>query len=285
MYQDQSQDEYFFSGTFGDAYVALCKLDSIAQQQSRKLRRLCRFPGFDKKIGELAALFNGISYQEEYIHFETNDQMRVFAFENRDRYINIFFDGNGRGNEPDDPEGIVYNPYPNLNLRRPSFNNEKKHVGIQLKSGGRAEKQRRLDIKWISEFAQVTKGEQIDIHLFGLPNDLSAGDLEAIDHMPSHVKSHIDNDFTDWLGHLAAVDYLIAPEGLATFFALSQKVPTIVLYNEKEAVLRLAKEWHNHALCMRPIIVNDNEGMNRWMPMPPQQALSVVLSRLAPERC
>ena len=87
--------EFYFSGTVGDAFIAMCKLRTLGRPYT--IRRLCRIPGSDSVIRNVAALFTECTYVEPYLHFDTIPAMRDFAYSVAGRYVNIFFDGDGRG--------------------------------------------------------------------------------------------------------------------------------------------------------------------------------------------
>lgn len=230
-------------------------------------------------------MFNGIVYSKDYMHFDQIDQMRVYAYKNQNRYINIFFDGDGRGNEPDDPPEIIYNPFPRLKFHKPELDKSRTNIGIQLNSGSRAANRRSIDISWIADFVDLVAKSNMNIFILGTGDGYSHEELALLDTLPPHAHNIVGNAFSDWLGYLGSLDYLIAPEGVAAFFALSQKVPSLVMYSQNDAILRLAKEWRTNATCLRPIIKEDSVGKQRWAPMQAGQAASLILSRFNPDRC
>ncbi len=88
--------------------------------------------------------------------------------------------------------------------------------------------------------------------------------------------------FEEWVAILAALDLLIAPEGLATFLALSQRVPTLALYLAPDAVLRMQVAWRRSAVCLRPGLRCD-DARSRWVLPETAQLAAAVLARLDPD--
>jgi ADP-heptose:LPS heptosyltransferase len=275
------QPAFLFSGTLGDAYIALCKLDSRPDRFPCTLQRMCRDAGSDVAISELASLFANVEYLPEFIQFETIPEMRDYAFAHARQYISIFFDGHGRGNEPDDAGGIAFNPYPKLDLMRPPLSTNAPHVGIQMHSGSRAEDQRRLDIDWVMDIAELLAESKVETVLLGTGDPFERTELERLRELPPSATNLIGcTSLLEWLGYLSAMDYVISPDGLAAFFAMSQRVPTLMAFQENLAVLRLHESWRANAVTLRPhVSIN-----GAWIPLEAEQATTLVLSRIDPDR-
>lgn len=274
--------EYLFSGTLGDSFIAFCKLYSRARGTPCALRRICRHAGSDAQIAEVARLFHNIEYREEFIQFDNIVEMRKYAFGQAARYINIFWDGNGRDNEPNDPPGFEFTEFPQLNLEPQKHSGNAKHIGIQLHSGSRAENQRGLDIPWIESFCSLIATANVDITIFGSGLGYDSTEIDSLNSLPHNVTNLVGGRFDQWVNGLAGVDFLIAPEGFAPFFALSQRIPCLVLYKENLALMRMPQAWRNNAICVHPQIVETYSGVSRWRPFEPDQVARIVLARFDP---
>jgi hypothetical protein len=273
--------EHLFSGTIGDAFVALCKLMSRPDLAPFRLRRMCRHAGSDATIGRLVALFPGVDYEPDFHRFATVGEMRDYAFANSDRYLNIFADGDGRGNEPDDPPGFTMTPHPDLRLAPGLARPPAPVVGIHLHSGTPTSGPRILATDTVAELCSALGDADVRVVLLGTGDVYDAAELARLADLPPNVTNLVGRDtFEQWVAMLAVLDLLIAPEGLATFLALSQRVPTLVLYQTPAAILRMPAEWRQLAVCVRPTI-RPGDARSRWM-LPATGLATAVLARLDP---
>lgn len=278
---------FYFSGTIGDAYIALCKLYDYALKTPCQLRRLCRTIGADPLIEEICKLFPNIEYVQPYIHFNSISEMRSFAEENRERYINIFYDGNGRGNEPDDPGFLNFSSFPKLNLPVSPKDTAVTKIGIQLNSGSRKENSKLLDINWVDEFCAHLHHRTLEVYVFGSGNYFSDSELNALTGLPSNVFNLFNKtSINKWLSGVASLDFFISPEGFPAFWALSQKVPSLIFYKGTDAVLRMSKFWRNMAICIK-VEQESHDHLSghtsRIYPLHPAHAASIVLTKLLPD--
>jgi ADP-heptose:LPS heptosyltransferase len=273
--------EYLFSGTLGDAYIALCKIAARARCRPCLLRRLDRQPGIDPTIARVARLFPGVEYVEDYLHFETLEAMRHYAFASADRYINIFWDRDGRGNEPDDPPDLKFTAFPKFDLPRAALQGRRMRIGVQVHSGIRPDAPRVLSIPWIVELCRLLSAADLQLLLFGTGVVLSAEEHQALATLSNNCINLIGStDLLEWLGCLRELNYLISIDGFAAYFALSQRVPTLVVFREREAVLRMAPPWRSIATCMWPRAIEQTRDGSRWVPLEPQLAASFLLAKL-----
>jgi ADP-heptose:LPS heptosyltransferase len=230
-------------------------------------------------------MFRNIEYVPNFTQFETIELLREYAFENAERYINIFFDGDGRQTEPNDPPHLGFTVYPDIDLPRIS---SKKQPGfslvIQLHSGARPENQRGLDISWIVNVCRALARTEIRVVILGTGAGYSSSELLALKSLPPHVTTLVGaTKIVEWLSIIASADYLITPEGLASFFALSQRVPAIVLYDEVFALLRMPRQWREASICVRPTLTFNHGSTARWLPFSVRKTVSILLARLDPE--
>lgn len=276
--------EYLFSGTVGDAYIALCKLVKIARATGCSLRRLCRHSGSDHAIAQLAELFPGVSYSTNFHKFDTIPEMRDYAFSQASRYVNIYWDGRGRDNEPDDAPGVIFTPYPKLLLKKKRLTRRRRLVAIQLNSGSRAGCRRLLDIEWVLDFCRALERSEIAVLILGTAEGYSEEELLLLKSLPFGSDNMVGpSSIKSWLEFVCGVDLLIAPEGVVTFFALSQRVPTLVAFEDPSALLRMPQQWRNNAICMRPCLHARHDTSVRWIPHSATDLADIVLARLDPE--
>jgi ADP-heptose:LPS heptosyltransferase len=280
MHPMSPEASFLFSGTVGDAYVALCKLAQRALKAPCTLQRLSRHPG-DALPAALARLFPGVTYVEPYVHFDTIEDMRVYAYAHAHRYTNIYFDGDGRGLEPDDPPGVELCPYPELALAPAVRDRSRPRVGIQLHSGSIPATCKRLELAWVTELAERLHAADVEVVLTGTGAGYDPAALAELPRRPGVTSLVGALDVPEWLAELAALDLLVSPEGCAVFFASSQRVPCLTFYDDAKALLRMAPPWRDRNVCMR---LPDRPPAGFLRPIPAAAAASIVLAKIAPER-
>jgi hypothetical protein len=275
--------EHLFSGTVGDAFVALCKLVSRPDLAPFRLRRMCRHRGAEATIARLVSLFPEVDFDPDLLQFDTIEEMRDYAFANCARYLNIFADGDGRGNEPDDPPGFTMMPHPSLSLMSDVAMPAPPVVGVHLHSGSPASGPRVLSTHTVAEFCNAMRNTDIRVVLFGTGNVYDAAELAVLDdELPGNVTNLVGRDtFEIWVAMLARLDLLIAPDGLAGFLALSQRVPTFVLFRTPDAILRMPVEWRHNAVCVQPEL-RLVDSRSRWMLPEAATLATAVMARLDP---
>ena len=286
MSQDDEGDalEYLFSGAVGDSFVAMCKLAAGSPTPPRRLRRMCLHAGPDPTITRVAALFPQVTYEPDFIRFETIAEMREFAFANRNRYLNIFADGNGRGNEPDDPPGFTIEPFPELELSDGGAADLPSPVlGIHLHSGTPASGLRVLAAQSVAALCEALSDSSVRVVLFGTGDPVTDAELDHLDDLGAHVTNMIGRDtFGEWVRMLTEVDLLITPEGFPAFLAMSQRVPTLALFTRADAVLRMPPEWRARSVCVRPHLSGDSHAP-RWELPEPVALGRTMLARFDPD--
>ncbi len=282
---DSGDAPYLFSGTVGDAYVALCKLHRRARQRPCSLRRMSRHGG-DAMVAQLCDLFEGVTYVEPSLHFDRIEDMRTYAFDHARRYTNIYADGEGRGLEPDDPPEAALCDFPTLTLQPAARTRGRLRVGIQLHSGSIAATSKRLDPTWVAQLAHKLADAGLEVVLLGTGGGYEPEQLQRLPGEDEPGERAIDNlvgrtEFRDWLSHLAALDMLVSPEGCSVFFASSQRVPCLAFYDDVNALLRMAPAWRRQGIFVR--FGDEQRTADRLLqPMSASQAASIVLARLDP---
>jgi glycosyltransferase involved in cell wall biosynthesis len=277
---DDGDGTYYFSGAVGDGYIALCKLASSGKPA--RLRRLCRFAGADQHLTFISQFFPNITYDPNFIKFDTIADMASFAFGRQPRYINIFADGNGRGREPDDPPEcssyaapVGVRPVLPVEVNNPV-------VGIHLHSGVIAGLQRALDVAFVADLCARLSGLDITVLLLGTGDVYEESELGELEDLGPNVINLVGKDTIEiWTSCLAALDLLIAPDGLATFFALSCGVPAVVFYQAPDVVIRSPSEWRRIA-SFRSVGGGEITPSGRWHPDRPDEVVQIVQTRLDP---
>lgn len=269
---------FFFSGTIGDAYIAFCKLVEYAKIEPCSIQRICRISGSDHIIQDICNAFPNLNYIQPYLHFETIPEMREFAEAHKNKYINIFYDGNGRGNEPNDPSFLTFTPFPKVNLPLISKTKSKYLIGIQLNSGSREGNRKLLNIQWVVDVCNLLSYKEIEILILGTTESFEKDQLEILESISSNVICHYDHSILEWMGYIASLDFLITPEGFPAFWGLSQKVPSIVFYHEVEAILRMHVEWRKIVIAIKLSNINGT-----FYPIDPTHVASIILAKLLPD--
>lgn len=270
---------YYFSGTVGDAFVAMCKLSTLGRPYT--LRRLCRHPVGDSTIERLSRMFAGCRYVTPYIHFDTIEEMRTYAFRHAGHYVNIYFDGDGRGGEPDDPPGVRFDPHPTYvrSAQTEPAVVDDRHVVVHLHAGARPDSPRAFDTGWVRELCDSLRPASYQIVLTGTGECYTEAELRRLPQSSRQVINLVGRDtFEQWIDLLSSADLAVLPEGLPAFMTLSQGVPAIVFYQDESAVQRMPYEWRRLATFVRI----DDAIESRWAPLAVRSLSEGIKAVVAP---
>jgi len=237
--------EFSASGTLGDVFIVFCKLCGYHKRTGKhvRLHRYSRFPELDAPIGEFFDLISYIEYVTPS-HVVGSD---INSIEDCKRlgepHVSEFWDGDGRGNFTDDPEDVVFEPFPSIELQPEELPSERLKVGIQLFSGKVGGNFKGFSLRWITGLRRWLPESEVDVYLFGVEGVYSRKKVEKLCHENKIVNLVGQLDFVDWLRHIKAMDFFITPEGFSSFFAMSQKVKTLVVYVDYGMIGRIHPEW------------------------------------------
>jgi len=244
--------DILFSGTLGDAFIVICKVYNIHQKTGERfnLFRYSIWPGMDSPIRQLTELTGFIEYPEKCRTVKNVGETIREVVRAKEPYINPSWNGYTPESWNQDPDGINMEPFPSLNLDSWHKENTKNRIGIQLHSGQVGGNFKGLSLNWVDRILKFIPRNEYEIHFFGTGDGLNQRKINRIclDH---GINNHIGKtDFKQWLSMLAGLDFLITPEGFPAFFAMSQRVKTLVFYTDYQILGRVHPEWRKRNILM-----------------------------------
>jgi hypothetical protein len=221
-----------FGGTLGDAFVVVCKLYSD-HKRTGKVFRVLRYdtdPRLDKQIKLLFKSTGYTEYLDPCIVFPDVDSMNKEILKKEVPYIEAKWNPTEYESYPFDYSAI--DPFPAFTLPPADLDRSNKNIGIQLFGGSEGFNFRGFSLPWLAKLRNHVPRETMNLFLFGTPSPFyDPAQIEAV-----CARNKITNligriSFLEWLTYLQSMNLLFSTEGFSAFFAMSQKVPT-VMYNQ-----------------------------------------------------
>lgn len=244
--------EFSTSGTLGDVFIVFCKLAGYHKQTDNRIRlhRYSRSPELDGPLNEFFKLIPYIEYvtPSNVIGSDINsiDDCRKL----KEPHIVEFWDGNGRGNFTDDPEDVVFEPFPLIELPPAELYSGRIKLGFQLYSGKIGGNFKGFSLDWIKQIRDWLPQSDVDVYLFGMSGGYDKDKIEKICNKHSIINMVGKLNFIDWLRYIKSMDFFITPEGFPAFFAMSQKVKTLTFYTDYGMIGRIHPEWRNKNILL-----------------------------------
>lgn len=239
---------YIFSGTLGDAFIVACKLHSIKSLKLVRVRRISRWTNMDTLIKDMFDLFDGIEYEIPCEKFENeSDRIHKIKYSNR-KYIDVSWDNSDKRVPSEINENLEMQPFPNLKIDVFHKKHASKVIGLQVNSGKKGGNYKHFDFETVQKLVKLVTGQGWQLKIFG--TDLNIGNkIELMSRGNTNISNYIGKaSFKQWLSELKQVDFFITPEGFPAFFAMSQKIRTIVFYNDIEVLKRIHPQWKNYSI-------------------------------------
>lgn len=251
---------FYSGGTLGDAYIIACKLYDYHKRTGKRIKlfRYTCHHGLDSIVSQLFEYFPFI--QDHTIHCKGIEDVcdRLEKISKIHPIINSNADGKAPEGYPfeKDPDCIRMEPFPKLDIPKYS-RGEKKRVGIQIQSGSHGG--RGFSIRWIRKVLRYLSGREYEVVLMGHNYDQKEK-IRGL--METYKFSDYVNkgDFDDWLSLIKSCDYFVSFEGFASFFAMSQKVKTLMFNQYRYPIAAIHEEWLTHSLVVE---LNKNKYINR----------------------
>jgi len=242
---DQSKvDTFVAGGTLGDMYVIFCKLFDYHRRTGKRVR-LIRYSCATELDGAINQLFKLAPYVElepcrktssnDETVVRINDATRNFAF------INNIFDGRSGGQRCVSadktleghtvPEYIRMEPFPTIDIPLCDLGADRFHIGVQLHCGSFGRNFRGFSLKWLAKLSRKLKNLKTTIHVLGTGDGYEKSELKQLNRIPNVQNWAGETSFSEWLSLMKSMNTFISLEGFPAFFAMSQKVPTI-LYDQ-----------------------------------------------------
>lgn len=249
-------DKYVVSGTLGDMFAVFCKLYRLRKEgftSDITLKYLTTYSEFYPLLQKLFSLIENINIQKPVICFSNEDNNRKILDTVKNEnipYIGVMPDGSQDGIGLADPSYIHMEPYPEVNIQPGELHDGSYKIGIQLHSGKVGGNFKGFSLPWIVRIRKLLNKDKFEMYLFGTGDGYSLTKL-------SHVceKYRIRNlvgktEFMEWLSYIKSMDFFITPEGFSAFYAMSQKIRSLVFYTDYQILGRVHPEWKKRNIIL-----------------------------------
>lgn len=290
--QNQSEIETFVTGgTLGDAYIVFCKLFDYHRRTAKQIR-LIRYSSTTELDEAITQLFKAAPYvqlepcRRTNSIKETDDSIKKAAEDVS--FINQMYNGRDDGIGLTDSEYMKMEPYPTFDVPVPELNSDKFNIGVQLHSGKVNGNFKGFALRWLAAVRSWLPQEEFDVYLFGTGAGYNMKRVARFCKRYS-IRNYVGKtDFFEWLGYIKAMGFFITPEGFSAFFAMSQRVRSLVFYTDYRILGRVHPNWRRENIIMsvgqetlvgRIInrICRDTIGRNRLLrPLHPAQIRSLM---------
>jgi hypothetical protein len=242
-------DKYVVSGTLGDMFSVFCKLYGLRKDGFKKKIRLKYFtthPEFYPLIEKLFRNIDDVSIDKPIASSsaEDNDAQVLFSIKNDNLpYIGIMANGSQDGIGQADPSYIHLEPYPEMNIQSVELPDGSYKIGIQLHSGKVGGNFKGFSLSWIVRVRKLLNKDKFDMYLFGTGDGYS---VEKINQVCDkyRIRNLIGKtEFMEWVSYIKSMDFFITPEGFSAFYAMSQKIRSLVFYTDYQILGRVHPEW------------------------------------------
>ncbi|MBU3621119.1 hypothetical protein [Polynucleobacter sp. CS-Odin-A6] len=249
----EEQAYFYTGGTLGDAFIVACKLYKY-HSDTAKICKLIRFTSHPSEDSSVQALYKYFPYisTESVLCNGIDDEIKKLESASK---VLIPINSRADGKAPQglkffqDPDYIRMDPFPKLSLKVEK-SNILKRVVIQVQSGKQRENYKFFDKSWLRKLVDyLATSEDLEIILVG---KVEAGEnfyeeLAKTQDRRSYNKRIINlvnkTTLEEWLCVIAAADFFISPEGFAAFFAMSQRVRSLVFFTDYQVIDRIPIEW------------------------------------------
>ncbi|MBN2373084.1 hypothetical protein JXL19_04790 [bacterium] len=248
-------ERFCFSGTLGDAFIVYCKLYDHWKKTGKniKLTRYDRNVYFDNPISELFAVTPFIEYQIPCIYVKNKNELIQKIKSPEMPYINAcWFSQNDPF--PQDPPYIKMDPYPESFIE--PFKNighdPKINIGIQLHSGKRKTNFKGFSIAWLKSLRRILPDSRYNILLLGTGDGYNKKRLDLFCRERSITNLVGKLPIKEWLRNILSLDFFITFEGFAAFFAMSQRIHSLVFYTTNRILVSVHPAWRkdNHIIML-----------------------------------
>ncbi|RJQ17488.1 MAG: hypothetical protein C4560_08665 [Nitrospiraceae bacterium] len=246
-------NKYVISGTFGDAFIAFCKLYKLRGEgfnDNIKLIHLSAHPEVRPFINKLFNLLDNVVI-EEFIFVKSGKEVEEFINHSKLPSINSLAINNKSvvTDEIRDPEYLTMEPYPNINIEPRVVNNNFK-IGIQLHSGKKGSNFKGFSLSWLEELLNLTNKNNCEIYLLGTGAGYSINKINSLCNSLNISNLIGKTDYEDWLSYIMSMNFFITGEGFSAFFAMSQKVKSLIFYSDYQIIGRIHPLWKKENIIL-----------------------------------
>jgi hypothetical protein len=220
------------AGGLGDMLIVLCKLHSEHVRNNTTFR-IIRYDLFSQYEHMIENLFDSASFAE-YISpsqiFKDIDTLNSAISKAAYPYVDTKWQKTHQ--ETYSFDYTTLNPFPNFNMGNPAIDKSKTNIGIQLFCGLDAHNFRGFGIEWLRKLRSRFPKEEFNLWLFGESTGMyDFAELESLC-LSENMRNMVNKlSFKEWMKYFGAMNFFISINGFSAFYALSQKVPTL-LYNQ-----------------------------------------------------
>lgn len=242
--RQSNTDTFVTGGTLGDMYIVFCKLFDYHRKTGKRIH-LIRYSCTTELNGVINQLFKLVPYIELEPCRKTNSNNESvdcitkaaedFPFISQTyhgRPTSVRYPAYNRSIEGlADPKYIRMEPFPTLDVPVSDLGEDTFHVGVQLRCGSLGRNFRGFTLKWLVKLSRKLKNLKTTIHILGAGDGYEKSELMQLDQIPNIRNWAGVTNFLEWLSLMKSMNTFISLEGFPAFFAMSQKVPTI-LYDQ-----------------------------------------------------
>ena len=257
-------DTFVTGGTLGDMFFVLCKLYDYHKKTGRRIR-IIRYSMTTELDGAINQLYKLAPYVELEPCIKTcsnsESDKKIKEIAEHLPYINQMHDGCSETMEVvsantsivglPDPEYIRMEPFPDFDIPLQEFGDDNFHLGLQLHCGSLGSNFRGLNPTWVARLSRKLQDDNVTVHLLGTGDGYDKAEIEKLEQI-SNIRNWVGTlSFTEWLTLMKSMNGFISLEGFSAFFAMSQKVPTI-MYNQYAQKLdcHIHPEWRRGSLII-----------------------------------
>ena len=246
-------DEYYFSGTLGDAFIVYCKTHTYWKKTGNAiaLRRMSAYPEMDDAVSQLYSLAPFAEYQPPCIEISSGGDVPFVLDNDLSRYIGSGWTSMSVVSGQHDPKGFDLDPFPPVAVNQPDFKDKNKfRVGVQLHSGKFGGNFKGFALNYVAAIRQLLPDDQFSMYLMGTGEGYSERDIEKMCTRNSVVNLVSKTSFHEWVAYIKSMDFFITPEGFSAFLAMSQRIRSLVFYTNKLILGSVHPEWRRNNIIM-----------------------------------
>jgi hypothetical protein len=225
-------------------FIVYCKLYDYWRKTGEAvgIRRFCRHQILDKEVSILLSRIPFISYEGFWpFHLLEAEGLSQMP------YVNPYWDGKARGEIlKNDPPDILMEPFPEVfHKSERDTTSPAKRIVIQVHSGKKGFNSKFISRHWLRRLLECLETLPCEMVLLG--TESRYWNRRACCSRKNGNSGNLlgKTGFEEWLRELLAADCLITPEGFASFFACSQKIPTMAFYQFESILAHIHPKWRD----------------------------------------
>jgi len=243
-----------FGGTLGDAFIVLCKLYSQHKKYGTRFRliRYDLFPQYDQAISDMFKMVPCIEYLSPCRVYVSIPDLISAIKQCPHKYINTKWHKDDLETYPLDYDSL--DPFPEIAPIMPSMERSKIAIGIQLYCGATGHNFRGFSLAWLKKLRKHFPANEYILYLIGKGNGCyNVSSIENICRENDILNKLDTTSFSEWLGFIKSMDYFVSFEGLSAFYAMSQRIRTL-MYNQQQYAHHVHGSihpfWKNNSLII-----------------------------------